>query len=144
MVHYLIYLSTATDLFTDDTLQSILESSRQNNSKKGITGLLLYHDGAILQVLEGDRESVTQLYKLLELDYRHRSVIKVMEGDADTHYFKDWSMGFRRVSSKEWEDIEGYLPVNGTPFSREAEQDDSRQGMLAFLHSFYRTNFSAR
>lgn len=145
MVYYLVYLSTATELFSDETLQSILESSRKNNTKKGITGLLLYHDGAILQVLEGEKAEVNQLYKLLELDYRHQGVIKIMEGNASTPYFKDWSMGFRRVSSKEWSEIEGYLPVSQSQFNRaDVQQDEGRDRMLAFLQSFYKSNFGGR
>lgn len=145
MVHYLIYLSSATSLFTEEMLESILESSRRNNSRKGITGILLYHDGAILQVLEGEKADLDQLYTRLESDPRHQSVIKVMEGDAANAYFPDWSMGFRRLSSKQWADVEGYLPVNKDMFTTAKENNqDERQPMLTFLQSFYQANFNSR
>lgn len=142
MIHYLVYLSTATHLFTDDILQSILESSRRNNASKDITGLLLYHEGAILQVLEGEETAVKKLYRLLEVDPRHQGVIKVMEGEAPTRYFRDWSMGFRRLSAKEWVDIEGYLPIGNAIVNRTAlHQHEDREAMLTFLQSFYKANF---
>jgi len=142
MIHYLVYLSTATSLYSDETLASILETSRRNNSKKQITGMLLYHDGAIIQVLEGDKTALNHLFRLLELDPRHHGLIKVMEGDSDKRFFEEWAMGFRRLSDKQWTDMEGYLPIDKTFLSSSDQDNESdRKDMLTFLRSFYRANF---
>jgi len=48
----LIYVSTSVKLLNDEELLDILKVSRENNSGKDITGLLLYKGGNFMQVLE--------------------------------------------------------------------------------------------
>lgn len=40
----LIYASAATERFDESTLDSLLERSRTNNARRGLTGILLYHE----------------------------------------------------------------------------------------------------
>lgn len=47
----LIYTSSAVELFREDELVELLKTSRDNNRRRGITGMLLYNDGNFLQVL---------------------------------------------------------------------------------------------
>jgi len=51
----LVYVSSATELFSDTQLENLLLRSRQNNSTLGITGMLLYKDGNFMQCLEGPK-----------------------------------------------------------------------------------------
>ncbi|MEB0262865.1 MULTISPECIES: BLUF domain-containing protein [unclassified Mucilaginibacter] len=44
--------------FTTKQLKDLLKESRDNNIRVGITGLLLYNDGAFMQVLEGYEDPV--------------------------------------------------------------------------------------
>ena len=62
MIYYLVYISAASHLYSDAELSQILSTSQLNNSRKNITGILLYHEGSLLQVLKGDKETVTDLY----------------------------------------------------------------------------------
>ena len=45
-----------------DELKAILSAARTNNSKKDISGMLVYHAGSFLQVLEGPEDTVTELF----------------------------------------------------------------------------------
>ena len=111
MIFYLIYLSSATKPFSDKDLSEILAVSRLNNTSKGITGLLLYNEGDILQVLEGEEESVLNLYANIEADTRHTGVVKMVSGTSKERSFPDWSMGVKTASDSEWGEMTGYLSI---------------------------------
>ena len=49
----LIYVSKATRALDKEELTTLLGKIRPNNSRLGITGILLHDSGSFLQVLEG-------------------------------------------------------------------------------------------
>ncbi len=55
---FLVYVSSAVRPFSRVDLDDLLATSRANNARVGITGMLLYKDGNFMQVLEGDEEAV--------------------------------------------------------------------------------------
>ena len=114
MIYYLVYLSSSTDLFSVKDLADVLNVSRKNNSSLNVTGILLYHEGSILQVLEGDEAVVKNLYAKIEKDARHKNVVQMVGGTNSERSFPDWSMGFKTVSSSEWQEYEGYLQLNSS------------------------------
>ncbi|MBV9962346.1 MAG: BLUF domain-containing protein [Parafilimonas sp.] len=114
MIYYLVYLSSASHLYSNQELADILSASRLNNSRKNITGILLYHDGNVIQVLEGDREEVTALYSIIKEDSRHKQVIKMVDGMSDERNFPDWSMGFKAIDKEEWNEYAGYVQLNSS------------------------------
>lgn len=93
----LVYLSSATRLFSDAELDDILAVSRRNNARDGITGLLVYRDGDILQVLEGPEDAVRRTYARIAADPRHTRILVLDESRVDERAFADWAMGLRRV-----------------------------------------------
>ena len=99
MLHQLIYLSHATKLYSDAELVRILEKSRSNNARLWITGLLLYHEGSVIQVLEGENDTVHSLYKRICHDSRHGGIILLIDGAIERRSFPDWSLGFRQLSA---------------------------------------------
>ncbi len=86
-----VYISTARG----DTHQErghILLTSRRNNGRDGITGLL-YDDGVrFLQVLEGDTEKVDAAFARIKGDPRHRAVVILSRRPIDKREFGDWAM----------------------------------------------------
>ena len=112
MIYYLIYLSSATQLYSSSDMTHILNSSRKNNAEKNITGILLYHEGNILQVLEGEEQAVTDLYRKIKRDTRHKNLIQMMQGTCTEHNFADWSMGFKSVTANDWDEYEGYMKLD--------------------------------
>lgn len=139
-MYHMLYLSTARNLFSDEQLENILTVSRHNNESSAITGVLLYHDGGILQVLEGEQEKVDHLFEKISADHRHYGTLKVLEHSSDERYFDNWSMGFRRLSDKEWNDVEGYLPLSAMHAVIDT-QDRKTDQILRFIQSFCRSNF---
>jgi hypothetical protein len=99
---HLVYLSNApTDEVGEDELQSILATAVKNNKATDITGMLLYSDGGFIQVLEGEHDAVEATFQKIRMDPRHRNIIVLANGKIAARAFPEWSMGYRRIGSKE-------------------------------------------
>jgi len=72
----------------------ILKTAQTNNAKLGITGVLLFNEGAFAQILEGPAPELEDLFDRIQLDDRHFD-ITVLETDwTEARLFPNWSMGF--------------------------------------------------
>ncbi len=112
----LLYLSSATAQFSDADLVELLTRARLHNSRLGITGMLLYHDGNFLQVLEGEETSVRALFSKIAQDPRHHGVIKLLDRPITERVFSEWSMAFRTIADLSSEHRVGYSPFLNHPF----------------------------
>lgn len=74
-------------------LDQILEQSRRNNPKKGLTGLLCYTKDIFVQVIEGGRDEVCELFNALVRDERHRDVRLLAFDEIAERNFGGWTMG---------------------------------------------------
>lgn len=72
----------------------ILESAQRNNAARGVTGALLFNNGAFAQVLEGEGAAVEEIFNRIQMDDRHHDIV-VLESDwVNSRLFGRWSMGF--------------------------------------------------
>lgn len=138
MIYYLVYISAASHLYSDAELSQILLTSQVNNERKDITGILLYHEGSLLQVLEGDKETVTELYLKIKQDERHNNVIQMTGGFCEERNFPDWSMGFKSVNSSDWEEYSAYLDLNSLALIKLIKKKNPRIDTM--VKSFVNTN----
>lgn len=90
----LIYISSASSRFAQADLDQILAISRSNNSARGLTGMLLFHDGCFFQVLEGEPETIERTFATISRDTRHSGVIILECRSIDERGFPQWSMGY--------------------------------------------------
>jgi hypothetical protein len=97
----LVYGSTAVRLMADEELREILDQSRRNNGRDGVTGMLVYSEGAFLQVLEGPEETVESVFGRIAADPRHKSILRFLKDRVESRGFGEWSMGFARASRGE-------------------------------------------
>jgi len=89
----LVYISTATK---GANCADILRTSRRNNGRDSITGLL-YADGVrFMQALEGPEEAVEAAYHRIKADPRHRAPVVLSRRDVATREFGEWEMAERR------------------------------------------------
>ena len=108
----LVYVSTAASLVSIDEIDAILEASRRNNERSGVTGLLLYNGRRFLQALEGNQDAVERTYSRIKADPRHKSLAIVMSRDVDLRMFGDWSMAARRAATdKDLDDLKAQVDV---------------------------------
>lgn len=103
-----VYVSYESSRLSEDELVAILTASRANNQELGITGMLLYRDGFIIQVLEGEKAVVETLYEKIAVDPRHKNVIMVCEDDITSRTFEHWSMGFHVLEDHDLNHLDGY------------------------------------
>lgn len=93
---YLIRLIYCSELNNVDTegLTAILEASRRNNAKHGITGTLLFNGQFFLQCLEGGRKIVNTVYHRIVHDERHKNPTLLDYAEISQRDFSDWSMAY--------------------------------------------------
>ena len=94
-LYRLIYASRATPDTAgrfDAAVHEIVGASQNNNSKVGVTGLLLAANGWFVQALEGSRGEVSATFARICADPRHRVTDIIQAGQADGRAFQSWSM----------------------------------------------------
>jgi hypothetical protein len=86
-----------------EILSSILDSSVRNNKRRGISGMMLYSEGNVMQVLEGESDAVRETFQTILLDVRHRGIFVLIEEEIESRNFASWSMGFRQLTKADLE-----------------------------------------
>ncbi|WP_374454026.1 BLUF domain-containing protein [Nocardioides sp.] len=104
----LTYASSARELFTIDELVELVEQIRPKNHRLGVSGLLLYSGGNVIQTLEGEPGTVDALFRTIAEDPRHTGVRVLERRGRDDRAFASWSMGFRHLTAREIADTSGY------------------------------------
>ncbi|HSV29785.1 MAG TPA: BLUF domain-containing protein [Candidatus Omnitrophota bacterium] len=102
----LVYCSLATHPFSDHDLDGLLAQSRAVNGIRGITGLLVYEDGAFFQVLEGPDDEVVDVMERIERDRRHGCVNVMSRTAIRRREFGDWNMALARAETNVGEAVE--------------------------------------
>lgn len=112
----LIYVSSANQGVPIDAA-AILATSRRNNGRDDITGML-YSDGTrFLQALEGPADKVEAAFARIKQDARHRAIVVLSEREIDAREFGAWEMAHRTPGSDAESFIAriGELSANASP-----------------------------
>ena len=104
----LTYTSAATRLLSVTELVELIEQIRPKNERLGVTGLLLYSGGNVIQTLEGTSYAVDDVFDAIQVDPRHGDVHVVERREVDERSFATWSMGFRNVSAREVSQLQDF------------------------------------
>jgi len=94
-----LYASRISTPLAASALDGILEQSRKNNPKLGITGLLCYTHDSFVQVVEGGREPISVLLRSIYRDERHQKVTILSFEEIAERQFGNWTMGSVNVES---------------------------------------------
>lgn len=105
------YVSSTRGLLTTEELASLLVTSRVRNHDRGITGVLLYHGGNVLQIIEGGEQPVLELFAKIERDPRHSGVVQIYQESITDRDFAEWTMGLVDLDSNEARQLEGYSEI---------------------------------
>lgn len=134
----LVYLSTTNTPFSKAELTSLLQVSRSNNQRLGITGMLLYKDDNFIQILEGEKEAVRDLYdQHISRDPRHHNLILLVEEKVSERLFSQWSMGFRDLNDPEVHALPGYSQFMNEAWPQTKVRHDAA-GYMELLKLFRR------
>ncbi|MFL1463111.1 BLUF domain-containing protein [Roseococcus sp. DSY-14] len=71
---------------------TILEASRRNNPRVGVTGALMFNRGLFAQVLEGPQAAVEDTFERIQGDDRHGEVALLSFAPCAARAFPHWSM----------------------------------------------------
>lgn len=88
-----LYASRPVEPLPSPLLDQILEQSRINNPRNGITGLLCFTNNVFVQVIEGGRDEVCELFNAIVRDDRHKDVRLLAYEEISERRFGGWSMG---------------------------------------------------
>ena len=125
----LIYASRMAKGCGTNELLQILDISRKNNKKMGVTGALCYSGTYFLQCLEGPREAVTELYRRIVSDSRNTDITLLGYSDIFQRDYANWSMAYIKLDDVDKTVLMKYsAQIPFDPFSMSAEQ------AAAFVH----------
>ena len=94
MIYQLNYRSKAISSLILEDLDQILQTAKNFNENKNITGCLIYHGGHFVQILEGNKKDLLELYKTIQKDQRHSQTTLLWEAFVEKRYFSDWNMAY--------------------------------------------------
>jgi hypothetical protein len=93
LLYNLVYCSHAAAGVDDDTVDTIVATSRRRNPPLGITGLLVFGGGVFFQLIEGPNAHVTRLMELIVSDPRHECfVVLSTSEEVRERIFPNWDM----------------------------------------------------
>jgi hypothetical protein len=111
----IVWISEATKMFSEHDLIALLERSRANNERSGITGLLLYQHGSFMQFMEGEETKVMAIYNhRIMTSHLHRDVTLMLKMEIENRIFGNWSMGFMTADSKLAARVPGFVEFSRT------------------------------
>ena len=107
-------------------IQELLDSARRKNSRRGLTGALLFNRGCFAQILEGARDAVECTFESIMQDERHTGVTVLSYGPIEERVFGHWSMAFIGRHAPDQERFGPIAEVSGFDVSRVLREDLSR------------------
>lgn len=125
----LFYISRS--LSTPLDVEAILASSRRQNLRRGVTGILLFSGGHFAQLLEGSAQALRETMAAIDADPRHEAVTRLMEGPLAQRRFANWSMAFFEAPGAD--DLIQQL-LAGPPVSPERAQRVVERMLAPCLH----------
>ncbi|MDB4882879.1 MAG: hypothetical protein JWL95_1645 [Gemmatimonadetes bacterium] len=126
------YVSDARRPFSQKELLALLETSRANNARSDVTGILLHAGGNFLQALEGAEVDVRRILKHIELDPRHHHMQVLFVDHIPERLFAEWSMGFEETHGLDDSSHPGLTAFMG----RSDVPDESDHTVIELLRTF--------
>jgi hypothetical protein len=127
MLKGIVYVSTTKVYISNHAMKEYCIKFQKNNMDHGITGILLFASGVVMQYIEGNNKKIDALYSNIVSDERHHNFIKLFDEDINNKIFKDWGMKFKIINIEEMLDIKADISKN-------------KICVLEILRSFIRVN----
>lgn len=134
------YMSRSSRKMDDAELDQIRYTAARNNSKKDVTGILLYVADTFFQILEGPRHAVEEIYDRVHADARHDRVRMMFSGDVDERRFGDWSMGFCRLTDQD-QIANEFFELSRAEFEERIPEEASEK-LVTLMRSFAQTKLA--
>ncbi len=122
----LTYVSDATARLQSGDVFKIVEASARNNSRRDLTGFLIFSNDRFFQVLEGPAAEVDALLSTLSADDRHDNIRILLREEIAERSFPNWGMK-RLVEGRQGSTAEDVLD------SLPSQNKRLREQIVAFL-----------
>ena len=130
------YISSASEPMSAGDLSQLLTQCRSYNAEHGITGMLLYVNSTFVQVLEGEEAAVDELLERIRRDSRHTDIALLERRRIEQRDYSAWSMGLKRVSTRELQKIRGLQDLSEADIS--ADYLEANAGLVPALMNHFR------
>lgn len=100
-------------------LLELIHQCHVNNSRLGLTGLLIYGNGTFLQTIEGEDEAVKGLVDKISRDQRHRGFKVLQKSITSDRQYADWSMRLERLTEESLRKVPGLRDFAFKKFNRD-------------------------
>lgn len=111
-------------------MRKIFETSKTNNERRAITGVLCYKQGYFLQLLEGEELAVLRLYLKIAQDPRNTGCTVIHVSAAARRRFQNWTMGVMEQGARKPIDQEVWLQLR--------RRSDSGAEAVKMMHNLLR------
>ncbi|MGF1623542.1 MAG: BLUF domain-containing protein [Alphaproteobacteria bacterium] len=98
MIRQVLYVSAMSPGVEPADIAGLLQQSRRNNARDGLTGLLLFTGESFLQVLEGPDPALAQALTRISRDKRHSQLLILLDHAVAKPSFAGWTMGYRTIA----------------------------------------------
>lgn len=95
----LTYLSSAVRCPTGPELAHLLGRARERNATEGITGVLLYSEGAFIQCIEGPQAGVDTVFGIISRDPLHHKILELYHEPIAQREYGEWLMAYRATGA---------------------------------------------
>ena len=96
-LEFVAYVSSATGILSDNTLEGLLTSAWQRNKEHQVTGVLLFDEGTFFQYFEGPPAGIEEVYGHIKRSTLHTGIIELQRTQLAQREFPRWLMGFTRT-----------------------------------------------
>ncbi|PUB16444.1 FAD-dependent sensor of blue light [Yoonia sediminilitoris] len=93
------YFSDVAD-HSDDVFREILRSSRKNNQRSGVSGILVRDKNTYFQYLEGDKEALADCVLRISGDSRHNNMTVIFSAQTAALFFDGWSLAEAKLPQR--------------------------------------------
>ena len=120
---YFLYSSTLTQPLSYDGLRGLLDTSRDNNARSGLTGCLHLEGHTVIQYLEGEMAALDETIARIRRDPRHTDFVQIERGALEQRYFEGWTMALVEIATLSLRDLLE-TPAHEVPDVRKIKADD--------------------
>lgn len=132
-LYAIVYISTAARALSADELAHLCSRAQARNAEEGVTGVLLYSDGAFMQYLEGPACGLSRVYGFIKTDPLHYGLIDLFREPISAREFAAWSMVVRDVGSLGQSSAsQQYSQLAGQPGAPAVPRSAARELLLGF------------
>lgn len=114
----IVYHSKAAVQFSELDLLYLLAESRARNRAEGITGLLVFDQGAFFQWIEGPNLPLQRIWNAIRKDVRHRDIQVLADNAIPVRVFQEWHMQFAHRDCKAARYIDGLIQASDDVMER--------------------------